>query len=249
MALSGVDRFSLLNLPSTGVWRLTDWNDPFDPPPPPPSVSQIEDPENDDSRRWDAPDGGFRTLYCATEAVGAFGEKLSDFTIKKGIALEIEQFLESEPDEEFADERLVSGLNREQVEQLNWKLAWAPTHPEAKIIDISARRTQIAILPGITGLLRAFGFRGLDSATLKTRRRAFTRQVAGYLHQVAEDEAGGLAAFGIRYESRLPPAWECWALWLPLPLDVEGAKIEDVTFDHPALRTAAALLDVPLLGG
>lgn len=226
---------------------MTDWPEPFDPPPPPPPVSQIEDPENDESRRWDAPHGEFRTLYCATKAEGAFGEKLSDFTVQKGVGLEIEQFLESEPDEEFAGEQIVSGLNREEVAQLNWKLAWAPAHPDAQIIDVSARRTQIAVLPGIGGLLRAFGFRGLDSATLKTRRRAFTRQLAGYLHQVAEGETAELAASGIRYESRLPPAWECWALWLPLPLDVSESTVEvEVTIDHPALRAAAALLDVPL---
>jgi hypothetical protein len=247
MALTGFEGFSLVNLPSDGVWRLTDWYEPLDPPPPPPPVSET-DVDNDESRRWDAPNGEFRTLYCATRAEGAFGEKLAQFALGANVALEIEEFLEEEADEAFAGDNLPAGLNKEQIEQLNWKLAWAPADQEAKVIDVSTRRTQLALLPGIAGLLRAFGFPGLDSAALRTSKRAFTRQVAGHLHQAAKDVSGELRALGIRYESRLPPAWECWALWQPLPLEVDLAQIDEVTIDHPALQEAAALLGVPLLG-
>jgi hypothetical protein len=53
-------------------------------------------------------------------------------------------------------------------------------------------------------------------------------------------------ASGLRFTSRLPPAWECWALWEPLPLDEPVAQAEDVTFLTPALRTAADMLGVAL---
>lgn len=247
MALTGFEGFSLVNLPLGGLWRLTDWYEPFDPPPPPPPVIKT-DPDHDESRRWDAPNEEFRTLYCATRPEGGFGEKLAQFALDPELAVEIEDFLDGEPDEEFVADNLVAGLNRGQVEQLNWKLAWASNDREARAIDIAARRTQLAVLPGIGGLLRAFGFPGLDAVALRTSQRTFTRQVAGYLHQAAQDELDELRACGIRYESRLPPAWECWALWQPLPLDTDLAKIEEVTIDHPALRKAAALLGVPLLG-
>lgn len=246
MALTGFEGFSLVNLPLDGLWRLTDWYEPFDPPPPPPPVAATN-PDHDESRRWDAPNEEFHTLYCATRPEGAFGEKLAQFALDPELAVEIEDFLEGEPDG-FAADNLVAGLSRDQVEQLNWKLAWASSDREARAIDIAARRTQLAVLPGIGGLLRAFGFPGLDAAALRTSQRAFTRQVAGYLHQAAQDENEELRACGIRYESRLPPAWECWALWQPLPLDVDLGKIEEVTIDHPAFRNAAALLGVPLFG-
>ncbi len=55
-----------------------------------------------------------------------------------------------------------------------------------------------------------------------------------------------LLASGLRFTSRLPPAWECWALWEPPPLDEAGAQIEDVTFDTPAPHTAADMLGVAL---
>jgi hypothetical protein len=57
---------------------------------------------------------------------------------------------------------------------------------------------------------------------------------------------GELLAAGLRFTSRLPPAWECWALWEPLGLDAENAELERVTIDPPQLRTAAAMLGVVL---
>lgn len=53
-------------------------------------------------------------------------------------------------------------------------------------------------------------------------------------------------AWGLRYDSRLAPRWECWALWEPLPLDADEADIQRVHIDTPALRTAAELLGVVL---
>jgi len=77
-------------------------------------------------------------------------------------------------------------------------------------------------------------------------RRVVTRTLAGVYRADATDESGGLLASGLRFTSRLPPAWECWALWEPLPLEEAAAEIEDVAFDTPALRTAAGMLGVAL---
>lgn len=77
-------------------------------------------------------------------------------------------------------------------------------------------------------------------------RRGFTRRVAGYLRDQATDQ-NSLRAAGLRYESRLPPSWECGALWEPLPIDNSEVQIQSVTIDTPELRSAAALLGVPLL--
>jgi hypothetical protein len=244
MVLLGLEA-ALVSLPATGVWRVTDWYEPLEPPEPPRPLREA-DPEVDEGRRWDAPDGEFRTLYCATDAAGAFGEKLADFALPQGVPLEIEDFLEGDTDEEFAGEVLTPGLNRAEVEQLNWKLAWAPPAPDQMAIDVSSGWTFLSLLPRIGGLLVAFGFPGRDATALKTSRRALTRRIAGVLHASSLTDSGDLRAFGIRYESRLPPAWECWALWEPLPLEVDEARISGVTIDDPNLRAAAALLDVPL---
>jgi hypothetical protein len=240
------DGFALVDLPPGGVWRVTGWPDPFEPPPPPPPISKDE-PDTDESRRWDAPNREFRVLYCATQEEGAFGEKLSSFRLEPAVVRAIDEFLVEEADDEFECDDLAGGLTKEDIENLNWQLAWAPRLGGAQAIDITASRSKLAASPGIARFVRAFGFPRLNRVALRTSRRGFTRRVAGYLHEMATDEDGNLQVNGIRYESRLPPAWECWALWEPLPLDMSEAKVEKVTIDHRALRSAAAKLGVPLI--
>jgi hypothetical protein len=78
-ARSWIRRCSTVPLPGT-VYRVTDWQRPFDPPPPSPAINDqtAEDPP---AGRWDDPDGVFRTLYCTTLAEAAIGEKLGDFAL------------------------------------------------------------------------------------------------------------------------------------------------------------------------
>lgn len=51
---------------------------------------------------------------------------------------------------------------------------------------------------------------------------------------------------GLRFRSRLPPAWICRALWEPLPVRTTDMQKERVTIDHPALTAAARKLGVQL---
>jgi hypothetical protein len=97
-------------------------------------------------------------------------------------------------------------------------------------------------------LLVAFGLKVFDVGALTDQRRGFTRRLGALVRAAATTESGQLRAAGLRYESRLLPRWECWALWEPLPLDSEAATIQRVEIDTPALRTAAELLGVVLRG-
>jgi hypothetical protein len=54
-------RFNLVPPPPGGFWRVSDRDAPFEPRPAPPSLDETDNPD-DDSGRWDAPDGTFRTL-------------------------------------------------------------------------------------------------------------------------------------------------------------------------------------------
>lgn len=246
MAIGGFESFALVDLPIGGLWRVSDWDDPLDPPPPPDPAWNTE-PGSDAARRWDDPAGEYRTLYCATEAEGALGEKLGSFALRPSVVREIEAFFLEEPDEDFVDDDLAGGLERHDIEDLNWKLAWVPVEPGTEAIDITAPRTMIAALPGVRALLRGYGIPSFDRAALLSTKRGFTRRLAGYMHEQALDGDGALLATGLRYESRLPPGWECWALWEPLPIRAGEAAIETVSIDHPVLRSAAAMLGVPLL--
>ena len=101
--------------------------------------------------------------------------------------------------------------------------------------------------PKAAPALLRYGIRRFDRRTLLDERRYVTRTLAGLYRRDATDPmTGELLAAGLRFTSRLPPAWECWALWEPLGLDAVGAEIERVTIDTPQLRTAAAMLGVVL---
>src|SRR5262249_22737756 len=119
MAIGGFESFSLVGLPAGGIWRGSDWEGPPHPPPPPgpaPDPAWDTKPGSDAARRWDDPAGEFKTLYCATQAEGALGEKLGSFALRPSVVREIESFFLEDPDEEFLEDDLAGGLDRQDIE-------------------------------------------------------------------------------------------------------------------------------------
>jgi hypothetical protein len=239
---TGFPGYRLVGPPDGGFWRATSHHEPFDPPPPPPAVGAVDD----DSGRWDAPTGEYKVLYCATDPEGALGEKLADFMPNVAAILRVEAFLEDEPDPEVAEDYLEAGLDATDIDSFAWLLAHAPADPAGQFIDVWHPATAVALLPRAAYLLRKFRLSALDRRALADERRGFTRRLGALIRDDALGGDGELRAAGLRYESRLPPAWECWALWEPLALDAEEARVERVGIDTPALRRAAQLLGVAL---
>jgi hypothetical protein len=224
---------------------VTDWHEPFDPPPASPAISS-EGNEDEPAGRWDDPHGRIRTLYCATTAEGALGEKLGDFALNPKVGIRIEAFLEDEPDPEFVDDQLLRPLDREDIESFNWTLAYAPSDAAARFVDVNHWKTHSATLPAVGQLLLQYSLGAFDRRAILDDRRQFTRRLAGIWRSASEAASGRLVAQGLRFRSRLPPAWICWALWEPLPLVAEDQQKESVTIEHPALRAAARKLGVEL---
>jgi len=236
----------LLPLPAAGVWRVSSWDEPFEPPPPPPPIGSAG-PEEENAGRWDAPDGSFRVLYCSTEPEGAIGEKIAPFTQNPAAVAEIEGFFEEEPDPEWQDDFLAAGLTAEDVAGLAASLSWAPARADARVVDVWHASTLRVFARLLAPAIRRFGMTRLDRLTLLTDERAITRTVAGILHRAACDGHGEPRwASGLRFESRLPPGWECFALWEPVPVEAERMSSEPLTIDNPHLRSAAAQLGVVL---
>lgn len=211
----GFAGYATVSAPVDGFWRVSDWSNPFDPPRPAPPLGA--DPREDDGHRYDDPDGQFRTLYCATEPEGALGECLGDFAYSASAARRIEQFLLSEPDDGH-DEEYQRPLTAEDIERFQWKLAHAPADMRARMLDVEHLRSYLAAAPKAIPALLRYGIKRFDRYTLLDERRYVTRTMAGIYRADATDPGtGGLLAAGLRFTSRLPPAWECWALWEPLP--------------------------------
>jgi hypothetical protein len=240
----GFDGYATVTPPAGGFWRVSAWPRPFDPPPP--AAPLDADPREDDGNRYDDPDGRFKTLYCATDPEGAIGECLGDFGYSASAARRIEEFLVGEPDEGH-DEEYQHPLTAEDIKGFQWKLAHAPADSGARVMDIEHPRSHIAVAPKAVPAVLRYGVKRFDRSTLLDERRYVTRTLAGIYRADATNPATGeLLAAGLRFTSRLAPAWECWALWEPLPLHAEAATTEDVTIDTPALRRAAGLLGVAL---
>lgn len=244
--LTGFYAYRLVGSPPGGFWRVTGHHDPFDPPPAPPPLGEVG-PDEDDSGRWDAPQGEYRVLYCATEPEGAVGERLAAFMPNVAAVRRIESFLDDGPDPEYSEDYLDVGLDADDIDSFDWLLAHAPATPAARFIDVWHPLTAIALFPRAVSLFAAFGLKVLDRRALADERRGLTRRLGGLMRSDATGENGELRVAGLRYESRLPPGWECWALWEPLPLDTDEAHVERVDIDTPALRRAAELLGVVLL--
>lgn len=232
-SLFGFAGYGTVPPPGDGFWRVSSWPQVFDPSQPPPQLDAS--PDEDDGHRYDDPEGRFRTLYCATEPEGALGECLGDFAFNTAAVVRIESFLESEPEPGF-DEDYQRPLHPDDIKAFGWKLGHAAAR-ETRLIDIDHWRTYLAAAPHALPALGRYGVKRFDRHTLLDERRHITRTLAGVYRLDATDEHGELLASGLRFASRLPPAWECWALWEPPPLETAGAHIEDMTFDTPALHT------------
>ncbi len=154
--------------------------------------------------------------------------------------------MESEPDEEYVGDTLAVRLDAEDIESFGWQLACAPAAEQGSAIDITHPRTFVAVFPRVVALLPKYGLKAFDRSALLETERDFTRELAGVYRAAATAPDGTLLTGGLRYESRLPPSWECWALWDPLPLDTSSKTVEPVSIDTPALRAAAAQLGVVL---
>lgn len=190
-------------LPEGGFWRVSGWREPFEPRDPPLPVGEVTA-ADDIAGRWDSPDGTFRTLYCATEAEGALGEKLGDFALKPAAVQRIEAFLDSEPDEEYADDTLAVRLDAEDIESFRWQLARAPAEPGASAIDITHAGTFVAVFPRVAALLLRYGVKAFDRSALLETERNFTRELAGVYRAAATAHLpyGSRRACGLRYENR-----------------------------------------------
>jgi hypothetical protein len=117
--------------------------------------------------------------------------------------------------------------------------------PAARFIDLWNWRTLRAAFPLLVELLSQFQLR-LDRRALVDERREFTRRIAGAVRAAATLAGDERGAAGLRYESRVPPGWECWAIWDPVPIDPTTIRVDRVTINTPALRAAAAMLGVAL---
>lgn len=231
MSIAAAADFALVAPPPGPVFHLGRWPNPF---------TWRQPTTLDDSRpaggRFDAPNGDYATLYCASERYGCLLEKLAALRPTPSLEDRIDDTL-AEPFDPDHDRRLVS--SRFPTDALNGRvMGMATIDPSARFIDVENPRTHLALQRyGGQQMLHALGVHRIDRGAFLSPDRALTRRTAEELHALLAS-----ATAGIRYTSALDHDVECWAIWEHAKPQLHNPDIEPIDPTSPDLRRALPLL-------
>lgn len=204
-------------MPAGGVWRVGRAPDPLARPMP---VDQEEASDPHSGNRFDSPDGSYDVLYFATALEGCFGETLSRFRPDPRLAAMVRQ------------EWAAMGVMAPGAVPAEWRhhrlaVKAEPMAPGWSFLDVEHLDTRTLLRSELGEVLAEGGFGDLDVAAIRGPNRVLTREVSRWAY--AQQDAGGAPRYGgVRYQSRISSAWECWALFVDrVPLrEVERRGIE-----------------------
>lgn len=231
----------LVPAPAAGLVRVAKDVDPFTFWPPRTPLDSTA--PQYEGNRFDDPAAVFGSIYCATDAVAAFGETIARYRTCEGLLGRIDEFLEDDPDSEF-DPELHPGKVPDDYFAGRY-IGTALADGAARFVDLEHPDTHSAAAFPLHHVLEPFNVSGrIDRGTMHNQDRRITRTVAGYFYALAQTADHSELA-GLRYESRIHGAWECWLVWEPSPF-LPNPAIVKVTRTHPALIAAAKLLDITI---
>ena len=230
----------LVPAPADGLFRVAKDPDPFTPWPPR-SPADLSVPILD-GNRWDDPKAQFTTMYCATSAVGAFGETIARYRTSAGLLDRIEAFFAGNaPDPEF-DPPLEPGKVPEDY-FANRYLGHGRVTSAARFVDVEHPSTHSACSLGVLPRIHPFTNAAVvDRGTMHTADRRITRTISRYFWELAQTSDHNDWR-GLRYQSRVFEEWECWAVWEPTPM-LPDPDVTKVTRTNTDLLEAAKLLDL-----
>lgn len=182
----------------------------------------------------------FRTIYCATQRVAAFGETIARYRP----SLSLLKGLEEDVDDDEEPLNLESG-----VIPLDWRLSRnvgkTLLDPNLRFVDIAAGETIQHLRPVCAEAAIQLGLEDVDLSAVTSSRRLITQVAARYIHEQVDENGHPLYA-GIRYVSRLNRDWECWALFDTRLHHTPEAIVEPIRADDPGLVEAARFLGLTI---
>jgi hypothetical protein len=220
--------------PRSPVFRVGRTPDPFAFP-----SWAFAHPDGTFGNRFDDPSGRrgvpasrrFRVLYLASESAGAFGETLAGYR----------------PDLAGLASAGATPPARPSV-PASWRLArrlgTAVLDPSLRFADLAAAETAHALRGLLAPVALSLGLSDIDFGTLIGPQRLFTQGAARAVYEQMDPSGQPLYA-GLRYLSRLNPAWECWAVFVDR-LRHTVVRVEVIPPDHPGLYDAARILGVAI---
>ncbi|HUZ02725.1 MAG TPA: RES domain-containing protein [Thermomicrobiaceae bacterium] len=173
----------------------------------------------DDPSLLNAPAGSrdegacFRTVYCSSSRVAAFGETIAAFRQDFTLLARLHEV----PDHGAFLEPVDDVLAYAGVVTDDWRTTHvvdeADLDTDLRLVDLAAPAT-IAHLRAVFAMvaLSEWDLREFDSSDLMGRDRRITQTVARYVYFDA-DEQGQPRYDGLRYPSRLGANWDCFAMF------------------------------------
>jgi hypothetical protein len=172
----------------------------------------------DDPRGPDGvpPEQRFRVIYCATQRLAAFGETLARFRPSLALLARLAEIDDDEPIAESLAGAVDPAHPRRGLVKADWRLRrrvnTTMLDPGLRFVDIASPAAMQHLRAHLASLAVELGIREIDLSSLTGEQRVFTQRCALHVHDQAD--AHGRPRFaGIRYVSRLNPAWECWAVF------------------------------------
>lgn len=177
----------------------------------------------------------FRTIYCATEPVGAFGETIARFRHSPRLWAGLQSIDDDEP---LAD-ALAGGAVPSQ-----WRiqrLLGATQFDVMQFVDLAAPETRAFLTREMASVLTRLDIEDLDlSAVMDKTERRLTQEIARCIYELSDETKQGRFA-GMRYVSRLCPDWELWAVFDDRLVHTEHPS-RSIFPDDPGLLEACARL-------
>ena len=192
----------------------------------------------------------FRIVYCATRRAAALGETMAGFLPPlRYLAKELQA-----DDPEVIHARAASLVDpkhpRHGLVPESWRvgrhLGRTVVDPASRFVDIAAGASVNHLRSALAAEAVRLGLPDFDLSSVTGPQRRLTQACARYVYDQT-DEAGQPIYAGIRYVSRLNPAWECWAIFHDR-LRHTPAFAETIFPDDPGLLEAAALLGLTIEG-
>lgn len=239
--------------PTTPVFRVARGIDPFAP-----NAWERAGDDGTFGNRFDDPGASrgipeserFRTIYCATDRAGAFGEVVARFRPSPRTLAELESIedCESLPDilRGIVDPNdPYRGLVTSEW-QLRRRVGHAYLDPALRFVDIADAENMNLLRRELATLLTELTIAEIDVSAVTSQHRRLTQEIARYIFEQV-DEAGRPCFAGIRYPSRLNPDWECWAVFDTRMIHRPGPS-ETVRPDDPGLIEAARIFHLTIEG-
>ena len=158
----------------------------------------------------------FRTIYCATQRAGTFGETLARFRPSVALLAQLAEIDDDEPLEQSLAGAVDPRDPHPGLIPADWRLRRRIGHtvldPSLRFVDLAAVETMQVLRAALAPVLERLGIADIDLSSVTSPQRRFTQEIARYVHAQHDDRSRPRFA-GIRYLSRLNPAWECWAVF------------------------------------